>query len=338
MSEAAGPITLTVLGGGLIYLYREEIKEGILFFLKSLLNSVTSSIVIETENNNSHKLVYAIKRFISENIETRFHIARDGHITPTLEVDKGSYRYWYSGKSEYFPTLLFFDIDEKKITIRKLGRDKTSLHDFLFDIYGRYNSPDEVISFYTSSYADNRHDWNFPIFRRPRNNILPTITNDMKKVIDDIFEFLTPETEQEYFRKGIPYRKGYLLYGPPGTGKSSIVEIIAKEKGMSVYLGNLNSNKLDDSSLINLISSVPLMSIICFDEIEKQLKSVQENDINVSEGGILSAIDGPQRISHGTIVIMTANSIEELDENFREALLRNGRIDEVFELKEKFSV
>lgn len=30
-----------------------------------------------------------------------------------------------------------------------------------------------------------------------------------------------------YKKRGIPYRRGYLLYGPPGTGKTSIIQAIA---------------------------------------------------------------------------------------------------------------
>jgi chaperone BCS1 len=41
----------------------------------------------------------------------------------------------------------------------------------------------------------------------------------------DIKTFLS---QGEWFQKrGIPYRRGYLLYGPPGTGKTSTIEAIA---------------------------------------------------------------------------------------------------------------
>ena len=52
----------------------------------------------------------------------------------------------------------------------------------------------------------------------------------------------------------------------------------------------------------------------------------------MSEGGILTAIDGPQRLSHGTIVIMTSNDIYEFTDNFKEALFRKGRVDEVINI------
>ena len=52
----------------------------------------------------------------------------------------------------------------------------------------------------------------------------------------------------------------------------------------------------------------------------------------MSEGGILTAIDGPQRLSHGTIVIMTSNDIYEFTDSFKEALFRKGRVDEVINI------
>ena len=42
-----------------------------------------------------------------------------------------------------------------------------------------------------------------------------------------------------------------------------------------------------------------------------------------------TAIDGPQRLSHGNIVIMTSNDTYKFTENFKDALLRKGRIDKV---------
>lgn len=41
----------------------------------------------------------------------------------------------------------------------------------------------------------------------------------------DIQTFLSKHAWYE--KRGIPYRRGYLLHGPPGTGKTSTIEAIA---------------------------------------------------------------------------------------------------------------
>src|SRR5262245_40799711 len=46
--------------------------------------------------------------------------------------------------------------------------------------------------------------------------IIDSLANDVKN-------FLSTEKQHWYIKKGIPYRRGYLLYGPPGTGKSTCV-------------------------------------------------------------------------------------------------------------------
>ena len=58
---------------------------------------------------------------------------------------------------------------------------------------------------------------------RPLNTvILPdTVANDL---IADMEEFL--ESEEWYYARGIPYRRGYLLYGPPGTGMCGVVQVL----------------------------------------------------------------------------------------------------------------
>jgi hypothetical protein len=88
---------------------------------------------------------------------------------------------------------------------------------------------------------------------------------------------------------------------------------------------------MTDTVLTNLVSSVPPYSVIVFDEMDKQYPTAKKNpNINLSDGGILTAIDGVQRLSYATIVIMIVNDINLLDITFRNQLLRHGRIDQSF--------
>lgn len=115
------------------------------------------------------------------------------------------------------------------------------------------------------------------------------------------------------------------------VGKSTIVEIIAMKYGRSVYSIILNNNNMTDANLINLINQIPPNSLIVFDEFEKQYEAFTNNpNVKISNGGILSAIDGLPRLSHGSIVLMIVNERSILPKKLIDPLLRIGRLDKSF--------
>ena len=218
-------------------------------------------------------------------------------------------------------------LGEETITLQKLriwgSSTLQDLMDYFKRLNKRYNSPAKITKFFIA----DEGSWS-PVFRVPRPLENLEKTPAMMAVLDDIRKF--KRRESWYHSRGYAYRKGYLLFGPPGTGKSSIIEIVAQDYSMSVYLICFNSEGMTDAVLLKLISGIPENSIVVVEEIDKQLTG--HNNKRLSVAGLLTAIDGPQRLSPGTIVILTANKDDFLEGDERDSLLRKGRIDMTFHL------
>lgn len=325
VSSLVAKITSSALAGFLVYTFKQEIIQGVVWTGKFILDSSTTSLQISTTEYNTQKTIRAIKAYLNFKVSaSNENIVKDGGNIPQFTLSNGTYTIKYNGR------YVFIKITNDNITVWMIGNLFTTnlkfLQTFMTNIYKSYNSPDKIITFYTTRFNNGNHTWNIPNFRKPRTILM---TNDMQELYNDVENFI--DSENTYEQQGKAFKRGYLIIGATGTGKSAMAEIIANKKNRSVHIINLNSNKMDDTNLTNLLISVDPHSIIVFDEIEKQLKAIEgKPNINVTSGGILTALDGPQRLSHGTIVVMTANSINNWDNDFKTQLLRPGRIDKTF--------
>lgn len=309
-----------VVSSVLLFAFKDEIKpiiQGLCNYCSDLL---FSQITINIQDNP--KCIFSIKEELIQTKMSRV-VARDGVGKPQFTIADGNYIISHLGK--YINVC--FDYENKSVTLTVFWKPLNFIKQYLTGIYKKHCASENVIVFY----GINDNKWSFPIFRRPRSLENIEQTSDMKTILDDVQLF--DIAENIYSSNGLPYKKGYLLEGPPGVGKTTTIEIIAMKHNRSGYIVNLNAKDMTDSVLINLVSTVPPRSIIIFEEIEKQIKTLESNDNKmVSYGGILSALDGPQRLSHGTIVILTANNIDSLEKSFTSALLRPGRIDKHYKL------
>ena len=144
--------------------------------------------------------------------------------------------------------------------------------------------------------------------------------------MDDIQDFI--DSEDWYKEMGIPYKRSYLLYGPPGTGKSSFAQALAGEIKFSICFVNC-SDKINDFQFNSLLNQAPQKSIILIEDVDSifsERKNTEKNN-TLTFSGFLNAIDGV-RSQEGRIIVMTTNYRERLDP----ALLRPGRVDEMFEI------
>lgn len=142
-------------------------------------------------------------------------------------------------------------------------------------------------------------------------------------LLEDAKEFL--KSFEWYHKKGIPFRRGYLLFGPPGTGKTSTIIALAGELNLNICLLNLQSNNIDDDHLSSLMVNAPLNSIILLEDIDHVLEKSDQSKVTFS--GLLNSIDGVMG-QEGKLLFMTTNNILSL----KESLIRPGRIDTICEI------
>jgi mitochondrial chaperone BCS1 len=162
-------------------------------------------------------------------------------------------------------------------------------------------------------------------------------------IVNDIEEYLAPETKQWYQKLGIPYRRGYLFHGPPGTGKSSLAMALAGHFKLDIHVLSLLDKNMNDYTLNRLMKSMSGKPLVLLEDIdsagvgrefgdEDDDDSDDESDngwghnkpktSNVTLSGLLNAIDGVGA-PEGQVLVMTTNHLEVLDD----ALVRAGRVD-----------
>lgn len=141
----------------------------------------------------------------------------------------------------------------------------------------------------------------------------------------DIKKFV--ERRSWYFKKGIPYKRAYLLASKPGTGKTSLALAIASLTGRSLYVVNLGNFKSDKDFLIAW-KCIQKNSVVLIDDIDIHnfnLNRDEKANDKLGLASLLNAIDGSASLEDA-IIIITTNKPEMLDE----ALTRKGRIDKTF--------
>ena len=141
-------------------------------------------------------------------------------------------------------------------------------------------------------------------------------------LINHIDSFIA--NKERYLQFGRIYKLCFLLTGIPGAGKSSLIKAIAMKYNRPIYAVTL-SKKLEDEALNDLIGEVKENSIIVLEDIDAFFVDRQAQDINISFSAILNLFDGLFSPGNGSILFMTGNNPERLDN----ALIRPGRVDKI---------
>jgi chaperone BCS1 len=186
----------------------------------------------------------------------------------------------------------------------------------------------------TTVFENNSSDWDKLATRAKRPLSTVILDEKVKEMIsNDIKAYLDPKARTWYAKRGIPYRRGYLLHGPPGTGKSSLSLAIAGQFDLDIYILNLSS--ADESSVGCLFSVLPQRCVVLLEDVDvaggtqsrrndpkpPATAEVQQPP-TVSLSTLLNVLDGVAS-QEGRVLILTTNYIERLDA----ALIRPGRVD-----------
>lgn len=170
-------------------------------------------------------------------------------------------------------------------------------------------------------------DWR-PFGKPRKKRLMQSVILDKgvkDKIMKDVKEFLN--SSEWYDRRGIPYRRGYLLYGPPGSGKTSFIQALAGDLDYNIAIMNISERNLTDDRLAYLMNNIPERTILLLEDIDAAFnKRTQTSEQGYTSGvtfsGLLNALDGVASAEE-VITFMTTNHPEKLDP----ALMRPGRID-----------
>lgn len=149
-----------------------------------------------------------------------------------------------------------------------------------------------------------------------------------QSIIDDVNDFVDPQTKVWFQMHGINYRRCYLLTGPPGCGKTSVCQALTSHLKRNIHRIDLGDPELTDSGLLCAVNSVDKSSVIVFEDIDTMFDSNRHRmeNVNITFSGLLNSLDGIS-VSRGQIFVLTTNYANKLDV----ALKRKGRVDRIFE-------
>jgi hypothetical protein len=142
-----------------------------------------------------------------------------------------------------------------------------------------------------------------------------------EKIVKDLEIFVN--SEKDYIKYGIPYKRNYLFHGKPGTGKTSLVTAMANHLRRSIYIISFDISMTNDLLHKAINSMLDENVILLLEDIDCIFtdRSTETNS-HVSFSALLNVLDGVGR-QKKLITVITTNHVEKLDP----ALVRPGRID-----------
>jgi mitochondrial chaperone BCS1 len=333
----AGPVSAVSWG-------LKEVPANVLNFLKT---STTRSLIVKSDNINYIETLNYLEKIIDERFTRNYTFESQSKWDPANDTyrDKSGINIGF-GKHLAFKHKNFFFIERKleegnslssafkeTITVSNIGISNKPLKKLSEGMLQHVSGPKEKK--YINIATNSKSSWN-SAREVPLRNLETVFTSDKSKeqIVKHIKNFIN---KKEMCRKqGTPWHTGIFLSGKPGTGKSSLIHALASEFKKDINYLSLSSI-VDDGELLELFSSGKKWenTILVLEDIDaaltmkKREDETKDNQDKISLSGLLNVLDGLMT-PDGLIVIATSNYIEKLDK----ALLRPGRFDICFELKE----
>lgn len=299
----------------------------------AIVSLQSQSRVSSTQFNDDYDDDYNNDRYLSSPQSARDRISL--MYTPRL----GTHWFWFKGWPVMFTRskkAQDHGRDLEEVTLRYFQYRPSMLRDLLEEAYREYRKREETKTMiHRASKQHYGASWQRCMQRPPRGlHTIVTYPGLKESVIDDITDYLSPETQSWYSNCGIPWKRGYLFAGPPGTGKTSFSLALAGHFQLRIYTLSLSSKNATDENLAQLFESLPGVCIVLLEDIDavgltssradpgSGVKATSSNKGTASLSGLLNLLDGTAS-QEGRILIMTTNHAEHLDK----ALLRPGRVD-----------
>tara|TARA_B100000424_G_C22924750_1_gene491993 strand:+ start:214 stop:1305 length:1092 start_codon:yes stop_codon:yes gene_type:complete len=284
--------------------YNCEIIEDILCYLNKYANEFELDDIINSKNDNEIKLLAYFDKynFKFNNITYDIYYEEENELISTNHGPERKRNLSISSNQ--------FNNKEK---------DLNSIKNLLIEIQ---NKAKPILEDKIRIYIANSNRWEKLNTIIKRN--FDTIFLNDNKIINDIDNFMSDQNIYE--KKGIKYKRNYLLHGPPGTGKTTLINGIASKYNLDIYMTNFNSG-MNDSTFMKLVSKLSDKSILLLEDIDC-LFDDRESKTNISFSTILNVLDGFAS-KNRLITFMTTNYFNKLES----ALKRPGRIDYIHEFK-----
>lgn len=221
---------------------------------------------------------------------------------------------------------------KREITLYTYGRSHKPFHDLIESTWPKEEPNQRRI--YNYQDGDFAMVGSFP--RRDVNNM--AIDSAIKaSIMGHIEKFLA--SEEEFVRRGIPWKLVFLLHGKAGSGKTSIATSMADH--FKYDIAQININSIGDAGLNHAIMTHPKKAFITIDDIDcLSALHKRENgysdailtargDDSISLSGVLNVFSGNVPL-HGSVIFMTTNHLDVIDT----AVYRAGRVEHIYELSE----